>query len=397
MRKIGILGGTFNPIHTGHLLLADYAMGMMDFDEIWFIPTGSSYQKGNVSCLSGKQRCEMVQLAIEDYLRFRCLDLEIHRPGRTYTYETMSFLKGEFPDVHFSFLIGADCLSSFPTWKNPQRILECCDLVVSTRGEYPTEELKDNCIKLAEEYHGNVIPMPFLPIPISSSMIREKLLNKEDVRAYLPPKVYQYIMENNLYSKEFSIDQIKEDLQSILKPSRYAHTLGVADVAVTLAQHYHESEDKALLAGLLHDIAKEYKSIESLVYCARNGLPVSEIEHRNPYLLHSKIGAQIAKVEYQIKDSDILSAIACHTTGRENMSLLEKIVFVADYIEPNRNDAPRLDFLRELAYEDLDQTIIYILEDTLSYLKENGAEIDSITKRTLAYYQQLKSNREEVS
>lgn len=169
---------------------------------------------------------------------------------------------------------------------------------------------------------------------------------------------------------------------------RYEHTLGVSYTAAALAMCHGGDVRKAQLAGMLHDCAKGLTDEKRLSICDKHNISVTEIERRNPYLLHAKVGSFLAMEEYKVTDSDIIHAILNHTTGRPGMSLLEKIIFVADYIEPERKHAPNLREIRGQAFKDLDGALIRILEDTLEYLKSTGGEIDPMTERTWAYYSQ---------
>ena len=182
------------------------------------------------------------------------------------------------------------------------------------------------------------------------------------------------------------IAQIEEDLRMRQGAKRFRHTMGVMYTSAALAMRYNGDMEKALLAGLLHDCAKQEKPEKLLNICRKAGLPVSEVEERNPFLLHGKAGTVYAEKRYGIEDKDILSAIAWHTTGKPDMTLLEKIVFTADYIEPSRDHAPNLSELRNLAFCDLDEAIVQILQQTLEYLQTSGGEIDPATERTLAFY-----------
>ncbi len=180
--------------------------------------------------------------------------------------------------------------------------------------------------------------------------------------------------------------KIQESLRKELKSRRFSHTLGVEYTSVCLAMKYGEDLKKADLAGLLHDCAKELPGKKLLKICRENNETISEIEERNPFLLHGKAGACMARDVYGVTDEIILNAIRYHTTGRPDMTLLEKIVFTADYIEPGRNHAPNLDSLRKLAFEDLDRAVFEILEQTLDYLREKNSEIDPKTIQTRDFY-----------
>lgn len=186
--------------------------------------------------------------------------------------------------------------------------------------------------------------------------------------------------------------QIKKYLKKKLTKDRYQHTLGVAATSACLAMRYNpditsnEFVNRAYLAGLLHDAAKCMDHEKKIKICLENDIPVSDFELQNPFILHGKVGAHIAKKKFDIKDDDILQAITWHTTGRPGMSTLEKIVFIADYIEPNRKPIKDLDEIRQMAFIDLDQTMIKILGNTLAYLHEKDFAIDEMTQMTYDSY-----------
>ncbi|MCR5509272.1 MAG: bis(5'-nucleosyl)-tetraphosphatase (symmetrical) YqeK [Lachnospiraceae bacterium] len=173
-----------------------------------------------------------------------------------------------------------------------------------------------------------------------------------------------------------------------LKRHRYVHSVGVAGTAASLAMKYKEDINKAHIAGILHDCAKCYNDEELLRLCEKNMIGISDFERDHGFLLHAKYGAFLAKDKYGIDDEDILSAIRWHTTGKENMTLLEEIVFVADYIEPSRNRLGRLGEIREAAFNEtsLDKAMMMILEETIGYLKRTGGDVDEAALRAYEYY-----------
>ena len=185
-----------------------------------------------------------------------------------------------------------------------------------------------------------------------------------------------------------NLQALQEEMKKILKPSRYEHTLGVAYTAANLAMRYETSIEDALIAGLLHDNAKYVRDEDMIRICEENHLEISELERKNVYLLHSKVGAVFARDQYGIQNEDILNAIIYHTTGRPGMTTLEKIIFVADYIEPNRKMIPNLGLIRREAYIDLDKTVELILSNTINYLLETKRkeDIDQATIDTYEYY-----------
>jgi len=190
------------------------------------------------------------------------------------------------------------------------------------------------------------------------------------------------------------LELIRIDLMQVLKKKRYRHSVGVEEVSHDLALIHGCDPNKAILAGILHDCAKCQPEEELLNECIKHGIIVTDIEKRCPFLLHAKVGAFYAKNKYGIQDEEILSAITFHTTGRPAMSLLEKIVFTADYIEPFRKPLPRIDEIRQAAYNDIDLAVYLITENVLIYLQNNGNEIDSFTFDTYEYYRHNLQNRQ---
>lgn len=178
-------------------------------------------------------------------------------------------------------------------------------------------------------------------------------------------------------------------LERHLSKKRYEHTLRVARVAHNLAHLHGYNSKKAVVAALLHDCAKNYTEHHLIHECEKHNLKLSHAEKDNPELLHAKVGAIIAKEHYHIDDSDILNAIRYHTTGRPNMSVLEKIVYISDYIEPKRKHKGNLELIRKTAKHHLDEAMYLILEETLTYLKKKSKTKDPLTKETFKYYQTL--------
>lgn len=194
-------------------------------------------------------------------------------------------------------------------------------------------------------------------------------------------------------AKSSNIKKIRKAMEKSLDPKRFEHTLGVAYTAAALAMKYDCDIQKAEIAGMLHDCAKCMSNEKRLNICSKHNIRVNEIERRNPFLLHAKVGSYIAMQKYNIHDKDIINAILNHTTGRPDMSTLEKIIYVADYIEPGRKQAPNLTVIRRLAFEDLDEALYRILEDTLVYLNGEDGEVDPMTQKTYDFYKEERKTK----
>lgn len=180
--------------------------------------------------------------------------------------------------------------------------------------------------------------------------------------------------------------RLRKEMEEELKPERYEHTLGVAYTAASMAFVYGCDPQKALIAGMLHDCAKCISHDKQYELCKKNKIEVTEVEKRNKGLLHAKVGSFLAKEKYGIEDKEILDAIRYHTTGRPGMTLLDKIVFIADFIEPGRKELPEMDIIRREAFEDIDVCLKHILKNTLKYLAESDKECDQMTQKTYDYY-----------
>lgn len=183
---------------------------------------------------------------------------------------------------------------------------------------------------------------------------------------------------------------IQRKLEQILKPERFTHTIGVMYTASSLAMCYKENIEKAMLSGLLHDCGKFCAAREQVQLCEDYGIRLSSSELQMPALIHAKLGAYLASKEYNIVDPDIVSAITYHTTGRPGMTLLEKIVYIADFIEPGRREIPVLQEVRAIAFSDLNRAVLLSAESTISYLERANKPIDPMTTQTCEYYQNCK-------
>lgn len=186
-----------------------------------------------------------------------------------------------------------------------------------------------------------------------------------------------------------NIIDLRIDLKDRLSPFRYEHSISVSFMCTALAMCYGCDLDRAELAGLLHDCAKCYGNDDIIIKCEKREIEITGEEQKAPAVLHAIYGSWLAKHKYNVDEPEVLEAIRCHTTGKPNMTMLDKIVFTADYIEPRRDRAPDLPFVRSLAFSDLDEAVYQILKDTLEYLDKKGSSVDSVSKQAYAYYKQV--------
>lgn len=397
MKKIGIMGGTFNPIHNAHLMMAQAAYEQYELDEVWFMPSKNPPHKSQDEIVSAEHRSRMVQFAIDSCKHFLFSDIELKREGTTYTCETLAYCVQEFPDARFYFILGGDSLCHFEQWYHPEKIAKLCTILAVSRDGLSEHELLKRCQELSENYEGEFLPIRMPQIAISSKEIRRQLSQEKSVVGYLPDHVLRYIEIHSLYGKFPKREEWKEKdllayLQATLRPPRYLHTLGVAVTAANLAACHMAGEGdvkRARWAGLLHDCAKYLTDTEMLALCQQYGIELSEVEKENPALIHGKLGAYLARHRYGVTDEEICSAIAYHTTGKPHMTTLEKILYIADYMEPRRKMDGKpfsLSKIRKQSFLNLDKGLLMILTDTVEHLQKGDNAIDEMTLQTYAYY-----------
>lgn len=201
LKKTGIMGGTFNPIHMGHLIVAEKAREQFGLDEVLFLPSGVPYMKNCDEVLPGKSRMEMTGLAIQGNPFFTISAMEIERKGRTYTYETLEELRAQNPDTEYYFILGADSLWAIEEWRNPERIFAACHILAAVRDDRSSEEMEEQAAYLKEKFAADISLLQTGHIEISSSMIRSLCREGKSIRYLVPDAVYDYIRKNRLYGE----------------------------------------------------------------------------------------------------------------------------------------------------------------------------------------------------
>ncbi len=369
MSKIGILGGTFNPVHNGHLYLAEQAIEYLSLEKLLLVPNGNPPHKSELS-VSSEDRLQMLKLAVKDNPKLQIDTFELDFEGYSYTYKTLEYMKKKYPNDELYFIAGADNIDEISGWRFPERIFSLATVVFVSR---PPHKMNVESLNYLKERFDARLEWFFVEgMDISATEIRRCITAGLEISKMLPQGVAEYIRENHLYQPE--TERYIKKLHSLLSPHRLQHTLGVAKMAEKLAKHYHYDENKAYVAGLLHDCAKNLSEEEQYALTKRCVFPVYDGELEQPQLIHSLAGSVLAAEYFGVKDAEILSAIRYHTIGRVDMSLLEKIIYIADLIEENR-DFPFLPRMRELAFIDLDKAILLSLENNFNYLKEKKMDI----------------------
>lgn len=381
--KIAIYGGSFNPPHLGHAEAARAVREELEPDKFYIIPTKLPPHKELEEGSPGaEERMELCRLAFGDIPGVELSDIEMRREGRSYSADTLDLLREKHPGADFYLAIGTDMFLSFREWYRYQHILDCCTLAVLSREEDDGDEIR----AFAEELRqggARVLILKHEPLPMSSSEIRA-CLRQGLGSDMLPEKVYARIIKTRDYDALPELHWLREQVRDFLTEQRMAHSLGCEGEAVSLARRWGEDPEKAATAGILHDITKKLSYDEQLKLCEKYGIILESGERDAPKLLHARTGAALARDLFGVPD-DVYDAIRWHTTGKADMTLLEKILYLADYIEPTR-DFPGVDGLRKLAYEDIDAAMALGLEMSLEDIRAKGAEPFHDTAEAYEWY-----------
>jgi len=392
--RIGVYGGTFNPPHLGHLAAARTVFELLKLDKLLLVPAGiPPHKELPPGSPTAEQRLEMTRLAGEQLGlgdQVETVDFELRRAGRSYTSDTLAAIRAQYPEDELWLLMGADMFLSFQSWHEPQTIVSLAGIAAFGRTEENVESLfSEQRERLYRAYPCARLYTLDIPgvVCISSSELRDMLARGEG-ETLLPPAVYGYVLRFGLYGthadlRHLSLRQLRPVALSYLKHKRIPHVLGTEQEAMKLAIRYGADVNKARTAALLHDCTKKLEMEEQLVLCGQYGIELDELEQHALKLLHSKTGAEVARDVFGV-DREIYTAIRWHTTGHADMTLLEKIIYLADYMEPTR-DFPGVDKLRKVCYDNLDAGLELGLRMTVEEMKERGNPVHHATLEALAY------------
>lgn len=386
MERIGIFGGSFDPPHIGHMQAAKQAIEALSLDRLLMIPARiAPHKKGSVA--EPQHRLAMLRIASEGLCNTEVSDLELQREGTSYTWETVTEVRALYPDAEIFLLMGTDMFVSFANWRHPEKILSQATLAVFGRGQKKEKAAIAARIAEMEEKGHHAVFIDHKAVDISSTQMR-RLLAFHCADEFLPAGVGDYIKENGLYSvnadwKNLPMEELEKVVISLLNPNRVNHVLGCRDTAARLARIWGINETDAARAGMLHDVTKAIDGPLQLTLCREYGKVLSDFSRRYPKTLHALTGSLVAERIFG-ENKAVVSAIECHTTGKGNMNMLEKIIYVADYMEPNR-DFPGVDKLRYFAETDMDAALELGLEMTLEHLKRQGAEVSPESRQALEY------------
>lgn len=369
--KIAIYGGAFNPVHKEHVNIALAAKSELGLDKVIIVPSNKSLHKLSTLTVRAKDRVEMCRHAFEKYEGFEVSDCEIKRGGITFSYVTCRRFKKLYPDAQIYFIMGADMLKSFHSWKEPEEILKCVTPAVCAREN--SAELTKYIKSYSARFKKDIVSFKYVGKNISSTRIRTLAALGEDIAEFVPSEVKNTIHLRNLYAMP-EVWGVKK----LLTEERWQHTVRVALFAAKNASYANVYEYDAILAAALHDCAKylgeSSKELYGFNYPAGVPAPV----------MHQYTGAYVAEHTFKITDKYVLNAIRYHTSGRENMGNLEKLIFLADLLEEGR-DFDGVEDLRKIFYRDIDKCLLAALDRQLKYLKTQKKPVYGLTERAYEY------------
>ena len=390
--SLAVLGGTFDPIHRGHLAVAEAVLAQFKPQRVLFMPCGVVPHKDNETVSPAEHRYNMTLLATCTHPFFDVSRLEIDQDEVSYTIHTVRLLKAECPaDADIYWVVGADALAEILTWKDIGDLFKLCKFIAVPRPGITSKHLKELADDINTRYGECILMLDMPKVDISSTALRRQFSEGKNVHAFMPRLAEDYARLHNLYRGPVSFDEVKDELERRLSPKRFIHTLGVVEEAEKLARHYGADVEKARWAALLHDCAKEYSTEKKRTLCKTWGIELDDSSTSLIDLSHGAIGAQSARRDYGITDPEILQAIHYHSTGHGNMTLLDKIIALADFIDPYREDYPPLAQMRTLAYENINKSLRVGIKYTV---KEQEERNNPLHPDGLAALEALKKNGE---
>ena len=368
--KTGIYGGTFNPIHRGHIHLAEEFARRLGLDRVLLIPTRVPPHKAAPDLASGKDRLAMCRLAVGEKTNLEVSDIEMRREGKSYTAETLEELRRLYPQDEFYLLMGEDMFLTVEHWYRPETIFFLAVVCATPRSLHGMGKLQAKKDEYASRYGARCVLEDIPYLPVSSTQVREWAAQGKDIVPLVPEAVAAYIESRGIYRKgqdTMDYSQLEEEVKKHLTERRFYHSQCVAAEAARLAQRYGADVEKARLAGILHDVMKDTPPVEQLKILTDSGIILTNAQQRNRKLWHAFCGAAYIRRNLGITDSEVVAAVECHTSGKGNMSLLEKVLFVADYISADR-DYPGVEEMRRLADRSLEEAMIEGIRFTVDEL-----------------------------
>ncbi len=369
--KIGLYGGSFNPVHNGHIAVAEALCSAFGLDCVLMMVAKDPPHKHIDSNVPAETRLSMTELALKGIKGISASALELEREGKSYTIDTLRALKRIFAGAELYCIVGADMLIDLPNWHEAESLMRETAFIAAGREGVP-EDISAKAAELREKYGAEIHLSSFVGPEISSTEIRERIYDALPVSELTPPEVEAYIYENGLYLPPDFV-KLQEKIKASLKKERYIHTMGTVRCAIELADRYGENTKKARLAALLHDCAKLSEE-EQCRKADEYGLKLDALKDVSMSIIHGPLGAAVAEREYGISDGELLSAIYWHTLCREDMTRLEKIIYLADKIEPGRN-YEGVEEIRAAAESSLDEGVLACMERSIEYVRSSGKKL----------------------
>ncbi len=376
--RIGIFGGTFNPIHSAHLTTARGALTALALDRVLLMVAADPPHKAVAGAVPGSDRLRMARLAADGVPGLAVSDLELRREGKSYTVDTLRALHEAYPGSELFLIVGSDMLQDIPAWREPAELLRLAAIAAVPRGGYAQEDAAAAAL-LRGDYGARVIPLPLRPPALSSTEIRRRLFAGLPVTGMLPPAVEDEVYDSGLYFPE-EVRKMQEKCRLALNIERYRHTMAVVREAARLAERYGVDAGQARIAALLHDCAK----------CMDKGLlrVLAGDDCDIPAVLHAFAGAVVAQNDYGVRDPAVLRAIRLHSTGEAGMSRLAMLTYLADITEHTRA-FPGVAALRAAVEEGLVAGMRHALSHTLARLSDRGLVVHPATERAARYFANL--------
>lgn len=357
--RIGFLGGSFNPLHNGHIEIARQALKEFSLDKVLFIVAADPPHKEIAGHVSAVTRFQMLRAGLYGLTGLEASDIELHRTGKSYTFDTVELLKERCHNAELFCIVGADMLFDLPNWHRAEELLKAVSFLGFKRGGENLNVL-DAADMLKERYGARVLLAQQGGPAVSSTEIRRRVYEGESVFGLLPENAERFLYENGLYLPG-DIRAMQEKLRSALNnEERYEHTMGTVRAAARLAERSGVCCKKARLAALLHDCAKVDREKMAALLQRLRVCPIG-YALKHPGILHGPVGAELARLDYGVLDAEVLLAIYHHTTCAVNMSTLDKIIFIADKTEPTRayQDVGKI---RQAAEANLDEAVLLCLK-----------------------------------
>lgn len=376
MRRIGLFGGTFNPVHNAHIKIAEYALDVLGLDFVIMLTGGNPPHKKGFELPDAKLRHIMLKKAVAGKEKLIPCDFEVNRKEYSYTAKTLEFFKRIFPEDKLYFIMGGDSLDYFEKWYEPETIIKLATLAVYGRGK------EHNFDFIRNKYNAEVIRLDGEFYDMSSSNLREMT---DLMSSQVPPEVYSFIEKYKIYQP------IKSDMEilcELLSEDRLKHSIGVSKLAKALGERYGEDKELLERAGLLHDVAKCIPYKDALVMCDELEADIDPIERTIPGLVHPKLGAELVKCRFGVSEGKIASAIRCHTVGKPDMTLFDKIIFVSDMCEEGRT-FQGVEEIRRTAFENIDKAVLMCLEKTIDFNLKKGAFVHPMAYRLRDMYESI--------